>query len=346
MKSLARILIASILLSLVAGCEGGGATAPPKPISTLELTNGAFFTSAPMATPALTPTIVPGNTLIRPADGMVMVYVTGGEFEMGSEEDDLEQPVHTVTLDSFWIDRTEVTNAQFSAFLNEPGNKAERALGFRRWLGNFWDECPIEQVDNEYRPRDGYGDHPVTYISWYGANAYCEWIGGRLPTEAEWEYAARGPQGYIYPWGDTFDDTRLNFCDANCPTDWADVAYNDGYERTAPAGSFESGASWCGALNMAGNVQEWVSDWYGDYPATAETNPAGPTPSAPWHPHKVLRGGSWSTHPHYLRSTVRYRGLPKDQSDNSLGFRCVIDSRLAPPASTPTATPDISAPVE
>ncbi len=120
---------------------------------------------------------------------MVMVYVPGGTFQMGSDEDDSnEQPVHTVTLDAFWIDQTEVTNAQFAAFLNDQGNQTERGV---TWLELESDYSLIEQTGDEYQPKSSYADHPVLEVSWYGANAYCQWAGVQLPTEAQWEYAAR-----------------------------------------------------------------------------------------------------------------------------------------------------------
>jgi len=120
---------------------------------------------------------------------MVMIYVPAGEFEMGSTQGDSdEQPVHTVALDGFWIDRTEVTNAQFAAFLNDQGNQTEGGAAWREFERVC---CPIERAGNEYRPQSGYADHPVIEVRWYGAAAYCEWVGARLPTEAEWEYATR-----------------------------------------------------------------------------------------------------------------------------------------------------------
>ena len=98
-------------------------------------------------------------------------------------------------------------------------------------------------------------------VSWYEAEAYANWRGGRLPTEAEWEYAARGPNSLIYPWGNEFDGTKLNFCDTECTYDWRDASVDDGYEKTAPVGSYESGKSWVVAYDLAGNIWEWVADW-------------------------------------------------------------------------------------
>lgn len=172
------------------------------------------------------------------------MYVPAGEFTMGSDNGDAdEKPVHTVPLDAFWIDQTEVTNAMYARCVqagacNSPGS-----------VGSF--------------TRDGYyGDsefdnYPVIYVSWNDANAYCSWADRRLPTEAEWEKAARGENALVYPWGNNFDGTRVNFCDKNCSFDWADKASDDGYADTATAGSYSNGASPYGALDMAGNVWNW-----------------------------------------------------------------------------------------
>jgi len=269
--------------------------------------------------PTATPTLGVGVTMPRATDGMVMVYVPGGEFEMGTEDGDSdEQPVHSVTLDGFWMDHTEVSNAQYAAFLNERGNQTEGGVA---WLDLDDADCLIEQVGGEYRPKNSYENHPVIEVSWYGAAAYCEWTGARLPTEAEWEYAARGPDGKIYPWGDAFDGARLNFCDANCTYDWKDTGHDDGYERTSPVGSYEDGASWCGALDMAGNVWEWVNDWYQSdyYDVSPSSNPPGPETGD----HKVLRGGAWYVPSVYARSADRVRYLPVYQFVD-WGFRCVV----------------------
>jgi formylglycine-generating enzyme required for sulfatase activity len=267
--------------------------------------------------PKATPTL--GDTRTRPTDGMVMVYVPGGTLQMGSDEgdpyaDDDEFPQHPVTLDSFWIDRTEVANAQFAAFLNEQGNQTEGGV---TWLALEDEDCPIERVDGEYRPKSGYADYPVFEVSWYGAAAYCRWGGGRLPTEAEWEYAARGTEGRIYPWGNEFDCAGGNLRDSYTGCD-------DGYDLTAPVGQFPDGASWCGTLDMAGNVWEWVYDWRGSYFSEAQVNPTGP----PEGKSKVLRG-SWCE-PKQTDGRAAHRdSRTPDTRSNIVGFRCARGSEWA-----------------
>jgi formylglycine-generating enzyme required for sulfatase activity len=182
----------------------------------------------------------------------------------------------------------------------------------------------IERVDGKYCPKNGYGDYPVVEVTWYGASAYCRWVGGRLPTEAEWEYAARGQMGTLFPWGDQIDGDKLNYCDVNCELEWADQLVDDGYSQTAPVGSYLEGESWSGVLDMAGNVYEWVGDWYaGDYYVhPTSQNPPGPSTGE----SKVLRGGSWHLSPVSARSTNRLEMNPQVTHDR-WGFRCVMDSK-------------------
>ena len=251
-----------------------------------------------------------GDTWTRPPDGTVMVYVPSGEFQMGSENgDSFEQPVHTVALDGFWIDQTEVTNDQYRDCV-EAG------------------ECDAPLTCDWGGPTYANGskaDHPVVCVDWPDAEAYCEWAGGRLPTEAEWEYAARGPDANIYPWGADFNCARGNFDDETEIDDYVvpGGAGCDGYNETAPVGSFPQGTSWCGALDMAGNVWEWAWDWYDEeyYATSPLRDPQGPSSGT----IRIVRGGSWDVGPNFPRGALRVGGSP-DDSGNDLGFRCARGS--------------------
>ena len=293
---------------------------------------------------------VMGTTLIREVDGAKMVYVPAGSFELGSSDKQLdnamqecretyreaggcnrnlymhEQPLHRVILDAFWLDETEVTNAKFCKFLNANGNKSEEGVywfepgaGHRKVVYGY-----IEEVDGMFIPKAGYEDHPVVEVSWYGASAYCRWIGGRLPTEAEWEYAARGPSSFVYPWGNEFNGILVNYRDSCFTYDnkGIDTAFNDGHAMWAPVGSYPNGSSWCGALDMAGNVHEWVGDWWAPdyYSVSPARNPQGPETGS----IKVGRGGSWYDPKWHIRSSYR-KGLTLSSARmHWIGFRCVI----------------------
>ena len=323
-----------VLCCMMARCLAmvGQEESEPTSVARVSATSPPWVTTVPTAMPPASR----AATTQSPTDGIVMVYVPAGKFEMGSSDDEVdyalqlcneyrgdckrewfedEQPVHTVVLDSFWIDQTEVTNGQFAAFLNARGNQEE---GGATWLD--LEHGLIEKIGGEFRPKIGFADHPVVEVSWYGAAAYCEWAGGRLPTEAEWEYAARGPEGRVFPWGDTFDGTRLNYCDANCGYDHADKTVDDGYARVAPVRSYPDGASWCGALDMAGNVWEWVADWYGAYLSEWQMNPTGLSSGK----GRVLRGCSWNCNPSFVRGAHHHSHSPVDTL-HDVSFRCARD---------------------
>ena len=166
--------------------------------------------------------------------------------------------------------------------------------------------------------------HPVVLISWYDALTYCEWAGVRLPTEAEWEFAAKGEDNFQYPWGNDFNGKYLNFCDINCPAkDWWDESVDDGYKFTAPIQSYPDGNSWVGISDMAGNVWEWTNDWYDEnyYANSVSNNPSGPLRGE----SKIVRGGSWTYNQQFVRSSKRVNISPELRYDD-LGFRCAASA--------------------
>ena len=207
----------------------------------------------------------------REQDGAQVLLVPAGGFMMGSDAADVrayadEIPAHFVYLDAFWIDRTEVSNAQYVQFLNALGDYRGACFG-RDCLETSREDADshISRRTGRYLVDDQYADHPVTEVSWFGAEAYCNWVGAKLPTEAQWEKAARSTDGRLFPWGDGEPSCTLAQF-AGCPG------------TTVPVWSNQEGASACGALNMAGNVWEWVADWYDPayYQVSPTANPAGP----------------------------------------------------------------------
>jgi formylglycine-generating enzyme required for sulfatase activity len=236
-----------------------------------------------------------------------MVLVPAGAFTMGSEIWTNEQPVRSVTLDAFWIDETEVTVAEYAACVSSGAC-----------------DLPPEVASYNYGVA-GREEHPINGVDWYDADVYCRWVDGglrRLPTEAEWEKAARGTGASSFPWGNTEAD-----CARAIMADDAGVA-GCGAGTTALVGTKSFGASPYGALDMAGNVQEWVGDWYGPYDEGATHDPTGPAVGR----HRVLRGGDWDdVDPNELRAASRNLEDPADHND-TVGFRCVRPAMLdAPP---------------
>jgi formylglycine-generating enzyme required for sulfatase activity len=235
---------------------------------------------------------------------MTLVFVPAGEFTMGSDNGDFTaKPAHTVHLNAYWIDQTEVTNAMYAkcvadGICKEPTNNS--SYTYPSYYGN-------PEFDN----------YPVIHVDWNMAKTYCEWAGRRLPTEAEWEKAARGENASVYPWGDTFDGSLVNFGDTNCPFCDGNKSFNDGFADVAPVGSYPSGKSVYGALDMAGNVMEWVSSLDKPYPYDA-TDGRENLDSSDW---RVLRGGSWLDHDYSVRSADRAGGNPSGTT-SYLGFRC------------------------
>ena len=250
-----------------------------------------------------------GDEMANPVDSAAMVWVPGGTFTMGSPDgvgDPNERPAHQVTLTGYWLYKYEVTVAQYRAFCTATGRALpEFPTGFS-WKDKLgWDDQAVQQ-------------YPVVNVSWRDAQAYAAWAKAALPTEAQWEYAARSPEGRNYPWGGTA--TADNMADGWDETKCANRV-NSGGKRisTWPVGSFPAGVSWCGAHDLAGNVWEWCVDWYGEYPATPATDPTGPKTGT----DRVLRGGSWNNYGgNGTRSTFRVIDNP-DNDWYYYGFRCV-----------------------
>ncbi len=305
--------------------------------------NRLLATSTPSPTSTHTPTLTPLQAALERArtsvtanarwtpfahdfgDGVSMMLVPAGCFMIGSSDGQSnEQPVHEQCWDEpFWIDRDEVTNAQYERFI-DAGGYTNRVYwteaGWSARTSNNWTQ-PRYWTDNRYNG----ADQPVVGVSWYEAFAYANWhaeqtgLPVRLPTEAEWEYAARGPNALIYPWGNDFDGTRLNFCDVNCSFEWADRSVDDGFQYTAPVGSFPNGASWVGAFDLSGNVWEWTSSLLDSYPYQAADGREAENSIGV----RVLRGGSWSGDQYITRAAVRNWNAPFFR-DNDLGFRLVV----------------------
>ena len=231
-------------------------------------------------------------------------------------EGELFQREVTLTT-GYWIDVTEVSNAAYADFVAD-GGYTTRAY----WTDDGWRWKGTQTGPNDAGcPRDLLEpDLPRTCVTWYEAAAYARWRGGSLPSEAEWEYAARGSDGRLYPWGDAFDGTLLNTCDAACLNVWHALAYDDGYARSAPVGSYPAGQSWVGALDMAGNVWEWTAAWYAAayHQTGVDVDPSDPARGI----EKVLRGGAWNMPALFARTAYRDGVLP-DSWSGIIGFRVV-----------------------
>ena len=241
--------------------------------------------------PGAVPTTSAGQQEVTGKDGAPMAIVPAGEFMMGSNQgDDDEKPAHRVNLDAFYMDTYEVTVGQYAKFLEATGLESPKE----------WNTMNKPQHQKR----------PVVYVDWADAATYCKWAGKRLPTEAEWEKAARGTDGRVYPWGNE-PPTRLhaNFGKEN----WNDHA------ALTPVGILEDGKSPYGIYDMAGNVWEWTSDWYDKnyYKNSPAQNPKGAASGE----YKVIRGGSWYFNPRYLRSANRLNSKPAGRH-NGNGFRC------------------------
>ena len=328
-----RAAAALVVAALVAACAGSAGSAAPSAGAPSAVATGAA-TGAPSDAPSVVPSVAPSAATAPtpvPSDGgtagqvrtdafgIEQVWVPAGTFTMGTDkaviatlvaasppdwvasEFPSEGPDHKVTLSKgFWIDRNEVSNKDFAAF-RAGGGYTNQAL----WSDDGW--TWLGGRDAARLPLHCNGDvpeQPRTCTTWYEAEAYAAWRAGRLPTEAEWEYAARGPKSTVYPWGDTFDRERANVLDSLSPK---------------PVGSYPTGASWVGALDMSGNAMEWVADWLdtGYYTSSPATDPTGPATGEV----KVEKGGWWGSNEFVARSAYRHDEDPPTYGDKHIGFR-------------------------
>jgi serine/threonine-protein kinase len=274
-------------------------TIPPTVTHTIPPT--ITLTSPPTITNTLRPTITPTRpptntpfplTITNRKDNAILYGVKAGNFEMGSNAGEVdERPVHSVYLENFWIYAKEVTNEMYSNCVEDGGCSPPN---------------PPSHVGDD--PYSDYPEYPVIYVSWYDAVDYCTWAGGRLPTEAEWEKAARGTDGRTYPWGEGIncDLARYGESTGECSGG-----------RTVTVGSYPQGTSPYGLLDMAGNVWEWVNSCYIDYPYNATDGRENGAASC----MRVLKGGSWYNDPGYLRSSCRI-SAERDYVKYNIGFRC------------------------
>jgi len=347
--TLAAILLAAVILLGKPPPDLAGILHPGRSSTPTRVSGAALAQRTPRLEPTPTPdrvelgptlTLVPtrtsppqvvtplaGATHIWEPDGSIMVYVPAGEFAMGSTDEQTalayelcqryyatcerdwfedEKPLHTVSLAGFWIDKYEVTNVQYRRCV-EAGQcrpPAEASSATRDW----------------YYGNPEFDNYSVVNVSWEDALAYCGWSGKRLPTEAEWERAARGDDERIWPWGTAFDSGLANACDRNCVHEYRVAAWDDGCADTSPVGYYSPrGDSPYGAADLAGNVWEWVADWYAPdyYGHSPASSPQGPATGE----RKVVRGGSFASQVYFLRTTHRNRYLPASRLSN-VGFRC------------------------
>jgi formylglycine-generating enzyme required for sulfatase activity len=281
------------------------ATSLPSATATILPTETASITPTPR--PTNTPSLTPIPRLIVDQRGAAMVLVPEGEFLMGSDSwSGSEKPSHKVYLDSYYIDQFEVSNSAFVEFLNEVGNQIEGIAGKAHWVEENDPDLDIFRMNEIWQVAAGRENHPMNEVTWFGARAFCEWRQARLPSEAEWEKAARGTDGRTYPWGESEPTCEMaNF--ASC------------YYDSVPVDSYPDWISPYGTYNMAGNVHEWTNDWYAEeyYANSPYKNPTGPENGD----FKVFRGASWFNAAFQTRTTYRYPKLPV-LTYMANGFRC------------------------
>ena len=324
-KTITIIILGMIFIT--SGCQAArNASADPNAASiaastaTIEVPTQIPQTPVPTEIP---PTPTQANFRISEIDQMEMIFIPAGEFIMGTDDIEAQRilegngrqfpevPSHTVSVDGFWIDKFEVTTGQYLKCV-DAGSCEAAAQNNAIFAGA------------EYYTNPEFEKYPIINVTWYKARAYCEWAGKRLPTEAEWEKAARGTDGRKYTWGnDPVSSDVANLCDKFCTARYPNPKFNDGFKETAPVGSFPKGASPYGVMDMAGNVWEWTSSIPALYPYVATDGREADQDVAydsKW-PERVWRGGTWTNGYSWLRASLRYRSVA-NYWNNNLGFRC------------------------
>ncbi len=299
-----KLIIVFLLILTACSTPAAPATQPaPSAVPIKVLPTATVFSTPPavetiILTATQSPTETPANQRVSPVDGMPQVYIPAGTFRMGGMDvrrAPNETPDHNVTLDAFWMDQLEVTNAMYALCVSAGACTPPQSFKSQRRPSYF---------DNpEFK------DYPVIYVTWGQAKTYCEWAGRRLPTEAEWERAGRGDDFRTFPWGeDKADGLRANF----------NMLVGD----TSRVGTYPAGASPFGVLDLAGNVAEWVSDFYSSYTNTGTQNPTGPATSSSGN--RVVRGGSLGDAEINIRVSKR-SSVQEDNVSPRIGFRCAAD---------------------
>jgi len=287
-----------LILVLAASC---------KPMARVDPTGtvvpGMSLTTIPNATSTIvsTPDKPVGTEKLSILDGGTQLYVPAGNFKMGTTNEgdwvgEDEFPLHEVKLNSFWMDKTEVTNDRYQKCVQAGNCTAPHSKA--------------SETRKSYYDDPNFSEYPVIQVDWEQAKSYCQWAGRRLPTEAEWEKAARGPTERTFPWlGEGYGHDLATF----------DVDYHWPLADTTRAGNFPKGASYYGVMDMAGNVYEWVADWYAAdyYQHSPAQNPMGPDQGI----KRVIRGGAWTSDWTFLRTAARLSIYPGQFSDD-VGFRC------------------------
>lgn len=313
MKKLFPVLL--VMAFFMSACGGSGAAEPTAiPVNTAVPT--AIPAEANEAGESVAADTEAGTERITPADGMPQLFIPDGSFQMGgldanNQPDEL--PPHKVTMSAFWMDKFEVTTGMY--MLCVEAGACDLPTSFQ------------SEKHEKYFNTEEYADYPVIYVTWGNATDYCEWAGKRLPTEAEWEYAARGTDLRVFPWG----DDRPTSSYAN---------FNRNINDVTRVGSFPAGASPFGVLDMSGNVWEWVFDYYGPeaYSQAAGANPTGPMAAVGGGERHVIRGGSYQDVEDDIRLANRgYASGPDLEADmdsaeyigeasSKIGFRCAADN--------------------